>query len=43
MAPIRLRASGLTNNINDGTFEFNGDYLYFSVNGVRKKIALDAI
>ena len=40
MAPIRLRASGLTNNINDGTFEFNGDSLYFSIGGVRKTVVL---
>ena len=40
MAPIRLRASGLTNNINDGTFEFNGDSLYFSIGGVRKTVTL---
>lgn len=39
MAPIRLRASTLTVGKNDGTFEYDGTDLYFTIGTTRKKFA----
>jgi hypothetical protein len=38
MAPIRLRAGSLTTGKNDGTFEYDGNHLYFTIGTTRNTI-----
>ena len=39
--PIRLQESNLTPNLLEGSFEFTGDGLYFTADGIRRFILLD--
>ncbi|NQY79458.1 MAG: hypothetical protein HRT47_04005 [Candidatus Caenarcaniphilales bacterium] len=43
IAPVRLQSSNLTTTPLEGSFEFTGDGLYFTADGVRRFILLDPI